>query len=320
MPKQKQTRSRRKSLYRVKNWSEYDKALVQRGSIIFWLSDDFERSWTYAGEKQRGAQFDYSDQALVIMQMIKNVFHLSNRATEGFVNSVFAMLRIALAVPDHTTLSRRGKTLKVKLPKKASGHMDIVMDSTGLKIYGEGEWKVRTHGKSKRRTWRKLHLGVDPASGEIQAAALTENSISDDSMARSLLEQIDQPIDRFAADGSYDKRKVYNGLNQHAPEAEVLIPPRRNAHIWQHGNSRLERHKRDENLRYIRKHGRKDWKQTSGYHVRSLAETAVFRFKTIFGGHLSARLIETQRTQALIRCAALNRMTHLGMPESYKVA
>jgi hypothetical protein len=320
MPKQKQTRSRRKSLYRVKNWSEYDKALVRRGSITFWLSDDFEQTWRYAGEKQRGAQFDYSDQAMIIMQTVKNVFHLSNRAAEGFVRSILAMLGIVLSVPDHTTLSRRGKTLKVKLPKKASGHLDIVMDSTGLKIYGEGEWKVRTHGKSKRRTWRKLHVGIDPDSGEIQAAALTENSISDDAMVEPLLEQIEQPIDRLAADGSYDKRKVYNGLNPYAPNAGILIPPRKNARLWKHGNSKSERHKRDENLRYIRKHGRKDWKQISGYHVRSLAETAVFRLKTIFGDQLSARLIETQRTQALIRCAALNRMTHLGMPESYKVA
>ena len=320
MPKRQKTHPRQKPLYRVKNWSEYDQALVQRGSITFWLSEDFEQIWCYAGEKQRGAQFEYSERAITIMQTVKNVFHLSNRATEGFVSSLFAMLKLTLCAPDHTTLSRRGKTLKVKLPKKASGHLNVVMDSTGLKIYGEGEWKVRNHGKSKRRTWRKLHLGVDPNSGEIQAAALTENSISDDMMVESLLQQIEQPIDRFAADGSYDKRKVYNGLNQYAPNAKVLIPPRKNAHIWQHGNSRLERLRRDENLRYIRRHGRKDWKQSSGYHVRSLAETAVFRMKIIFGDRLSARLIETQMTQALVRCAALNRMTHLGMPESYRVA
>jgi hypothetical protein len=194
------------------------------------------------------------------------------------------------------------------------------MDSTGLKIYGEGEWKVRTHGKSKRRTWRKLHVGVDPHSGEIQAAALTENSVSDDQMVAPLLQQVEEPIDRFAGDGSYDKRKVYNTLNQRAPNAEVLIPPRKNARIWQHGNTKAERLKRDENLRSIRKTGRSAWKQASGYHIRSLAETAMFRLKTIFGDHLSARLMETQQTQAMIRCAALNRMTHLGMPQSYKVA
>lgn len=320
MPKLTKTHSRLKSLYRVKNWSAYDQALVQRGSITFWLSDDFEQSWRYVGEKLRGSQFDYSEQAILIMQTVKNVFHLPNRATEGFMCSVFAMLELSLSVPDHTTLSRRGKGLKVVLPKKTSGHLDIVMDSSGLKIYGEGEWKVRSHGKSKRRTWRKLHVGVDPRSGEIQAAALTSNSVSDDQIVAPLLEQIAQPIDRFAGDGSYDKRKVYDTLNKHAPAAEVLIPPRKNARIWQHGNTKAERLKRDENLRTIRKSGRKAWKQSSGYHIRSLAETTMFRLKTIFGDRLSARLMETQVTQALVRCAALNRMTHLGMPESYKVA
>jgi len=320
MPKHTKTRSRPKTLYRVKNWSEYDQALVKRGSITFWLSDDLEATWRYTGEKQRGGQFDYSEQAIVMMQMVKNVFHLPNRATEGFMHSVFAMLKISLSVPDHTTLSRRGKDLKVILPKKVSGHLDIVMDSSGLKIYGEGEWKVRSHGKSKRRTWRKLHVGVDPQSGEIQAAVLTANSISDGQMVETLFAQIEQPIDLFAGDGSYDKRTVYDSLNQHAPETTILIPPRRNARIWQHGNTKAERLRRDENLRAIRKSGRKVWKQSSGYHIRSLAETTMFRLKTIFGDRLSARLMQTQATQAMIRCAALNRMSHLGMPDSYKVA
>lgn len=320
MPKLTKTHSRPKSLYRVKNWSEYDQALVQRGSITFWLSDDFEKSWSYVGEKQRGSQFDYSEQAIIVMQTVKNVFHLPNRATEGFMRSVFAMHEILLSVPDHTTLSRRGKELNVMLPKKASGPLDIVMDSSGLKIYGEGEWKVRTHGKSKRRTWRKLHLGVDPRSGEIQAAALTTNNVSDDQMVEPLLAQIEQPIGRFAGDGGYDKRKVYASLNEHVPNAHILIPPRKNARIWQHGNTKAERLRRDGNLRAIRKTGRKAWKQASGYHVRSLVETTMFRLKAIFGDRLSARLMETQNTQAMIRCVALNRMTHLGMPESYQIA
>ena len=135
-----------------------------------------------------------------------------------------------------------------------------------------------------------------------------------------MLEQIEQDIEKFAADGAYDKRKVYDSLNKHSPDVDILIPPRKNARIWQHGNTKAERHKRDENLRSIRKYGRKDWKKKSGYHVRSLSETAMFRLKTIFGDQLSTRLIETQTTQAFIRCAALNKMTHLGMPQAYKVA
>lgn len=320
MPKQKQTQSRRKELYRVKNWSEYEKALVQRGSITFWLSDDIEKTWLYVGEKQRGSQFDYSDKAIEIMLTLKEVFHLTNRGVEGFVRSLFQLMKIDLPVPDHSTLSKRGKTLKMKLPKKAKGSLNLVFDSTGLKIYGEGEWKVRKHGYSKRRTWRKLHLGADPENGEIQAVLLTENNISDDVVVKELLEQIEQTLLACAADGAYDKRKVYDALNKHSPEVKILIPPRKNARIWQHGNSKAERLKRDENLRYIRKHGRQQWKEDSDYHMRSLAETAMFRLKTIFGDELSARLLETQTTQALIRCLALNKMTHLGMPESYPVA
>jgi len=320
MPKQKQTQSRRKELYRVKNWSEYEKALVQRGSITFWLSDDLEKTWLYVGEKQRGSQFDYSDKAIEIMLTLKEVFHLTNRGVEGFVRSLFGMMKIDLPVPDHSTLSKRGKTLKVKLSKKASGSLNLVLDSTGLKIYGEGEWKVRKHGYSKRRTWRKLHLGADPDSGEIQAVLLTENNISDDAVVEDMLAQIEQILLSCAADGAYDKRKVYDALNGHSPDVDILIPPRKNARIWQHGNSKKERLKRDENLRYIRKYGRKQWKQESGYHIRSLAETIMFRLKIIFGDKLSARLLETQSTQALIRCLALNKMTQLGMPESYPVA
>lgn len=321
MPKHKtKTQPRPTTLYRVKNWSEYDKALVQRGSITFWLSDDFEKMWLYTGEKQRGSQFDYSDQAILMMLTVKEVFHLTNRGAEGFMRSMFDLMKINLPVPDHTTLSTRGKHLAVPLPKKTDQSLKIVMDSTGLKVYGEGEWKVRQHGVSKRRTWLKLHVGANPDDGEIQAVLLTENSVSDDQAVEKLLDQIDQTILDFAADGAYDKRNVYDGLNAHSPDARILIPPRKNARIWQHGNTQAERLKRDENLRTIRQHGRKAWKEKSGYHVRSLAETIMFRLKTIFGGQLSARLRETQTTQALLRCMALNKMTHLGMPESYQVA
>jgi hypothetical protein len=320
MPKQSKPSSRPKPLYRVKNWSEYEKALVQRSSITFWLSDDFEEAWLYAGKKQRGSQFDYSEKAIEIMLTIKEVFHLTNRGVEGFVRSLFEMLNIHLRVPDHSTLSKRGKTLRVRLPKKTNKSLNLVLDSTGLKIYGEGEWKVRKHGYSKHRTWRKLHVGANPDNGEIQVVVLTENSISDDAVVKQMLEQIEQTLLSCAADGAYDKRRVYEVLNAHSPEVEILVPPRKNARIWQHANSKEERLKRDENLRYIRKHGRQQWKEDSGYHIRSLAETIMFRLKIIFADKLSARRLETQTTQALIRCLALNRMTHLDMPESYPTA
>jgi len=192
MPKRTKPSSRPKPLYRVKNWSEYEKALVQRSSITFWLSDDFEEAWMYAGEKQRGSQFDYSEKAIEIMLLIKEVFHLTNRGVEGFVRSLFRMLNIPLCVPDHSTLSKRGKKLRVRLPKKTTKSLNLVLDSTGLKIYGEGEWKVRKHGYSKRRTWRKLHVGANPDNGEIQVAVLTKNSMSDDAVVKQMWNKSNQ--------------------------------------------------------------------------------------------------------------------------------
>ena len=320
MPKLTKKSSRPKRLYRVRNWPEYEKALIQRGSITFWLADDFEKVWLYVGKRQRGSQFEYSEKAIEIMLTIKEVFHLSNRSVEGFMRSVFAMLHLHLPIPDHTTLSKRGKSFTVRLPKNSQDGMNLVLDSTGLKVYGEGEWKVRKHGYSKHRTWRKLHVGANPDNGEIQVAVLTGNNTSDAAVVKEMLAQIEQTLLACAADGAYDQRKVYETLDEHSPDVQILIPPRKNAHIWQHGNSKEEPLKRDENLRYIRKYGRQQWKQDAVYHIRSLAETVMFRLKTIFGDKLSARLLETQTSQALIRCLALNRMTHLGMPESYLVA
>src|SRR6266496_2043794 len=177
MPKRTKPSSRPKPLYRVKNWSEYEKAIE-------------------------------------IMLLIKEVFHLTNRGVEGFVRSLFRMLNIPLCVPDHSTLSKRGKKLRVRLPKKTTKSLNLVLDSTGLKIYGEGEWKVRKHGYSKHRTWRKLHVGANPDNGEIQVAVLSGNSTSDAAVVKEMLAQIEQTLLACAADGAYDKRKVYEALDE----------------------------------------------------------------------------------------------------------
>ncbi len=320
MPKQTKPTPRQKPVYHLTNWADYEQALVQRGSLTCWLTDDFEQVWLHTGAKQRGSQFAYSDRAIEIMLTLKEVFGLTNRGVEGLVSSRFARLGLALPVPDHSTLCRRSQTITVTLPRRHHQRLDLVLDSTGLKVYGEGEWHVRQHGSSRRRTWRKLHLGINSADGEIQAAVMTDNRVSDDEAVGDLLAQISAQLDTGTADGAYDKRKVYDLFNAHSPGVKIVIPPRRGARLWQHGNARAERLKRDENVRAIRRVGRQAWKRQSGYHRRSLIETTMYRLKTIFGQHLSNRLFETQNTQNLIRCAALNRMTQLGMPQSYPVA
>ena len=228
------TRPRRKTIYHIRNWSAYDRALVQRGSLTIWISEEALTSWAYQGPRQRGAQFDYSDQAIEAVLTLKEVFHLSNREAEGLVRSIFALMQVGLAAPDHSTLSRRGRTVQIRLPKQTRGPLHVVMDSSGLKVFGEGEWKVRQHGWSKRRTWRKMHLSIDVTRGEVQAAMLSSAGVSDAEMVEPMLAQIDEPIERLTADGAYDKRAVYVSVQARAPDAEIAIPPRHNARIWQH--------------------------------------------------------------------------------------
>jgi Transposase DDE domain len=231
---------------------------------------------------------------------------------------VLGLLKVELPVPDYTTLCRRRRQLAVSLSRVATGDpLHVVVDATGIKVYGEGEWKVRSHGWSKRRTWCKLHVGVDAASGEIVAAAVTSNDLSDGQLLPDLLDQIDDPIAQVSGDGAYDTRDCFAAISER--QAQAAIPPRRGARIWQHGNSANPPLARDENLRCIRRIGRKRWKRACGYHRRSLAETAMFRIKTLFGERVRSYGFEGQAAELLIRCGALNRMTHVGMPDSYAV-
>lgn len=193
----------------------------------------------------------------------------------------------------------------------------VVVDSTGVKVYGEGEWKTRQHGWSKRRTWRKLHLGVDEATGEILVAVTSTNDVSDGQVLPDLLDGIEDEIEQVSADGAYDKRNCYDTIARR--QAKAAIPPRKGAKIWRHGNSKSDRHNRDQNLRRIRKVGRKRWKCESGYHRRSIAETTMFRFKVIFGGKLRSRKFDNQAVELFLQCAALNRMIQLAKPVSVLV-
>lgn len=314
---QRKTTSK-KGQYRISNWPDYNESLVKRGSITLWISTEDFGAWQPEEPPKRGGQRRYSDGAIQCLLMVRSFFHLTLRATEGFARSLLELMNLTLAVPDYTTICKRSKELAVCLPRKAQGPLHVVLDSTGLKVFGEGEWKVRQHGYTKRRTWRKLHLSVDSGSQEIQAVVLSEASLDDAGAVPAMLEQITEPIEQLDGDGAYDKRKVYDSCDEYGI-GRVAIPPRIDARIWQHGNCLAPPLVRDQNLRQIRKMGRQKWKRESGYHQRSLAETAMFRFKTIFGPYLQARSLPQQETEAKVKCAALNRITHLGMPESYRV-
>ena len=268
------------------------------------------------------------------MLSLKSLFGLAGRQTSGLMASLFDLMQVELSVPDHSTVSRRMSQLEVSLPVKDSNQArHVVIDSTGIKVYGEGEWKVRQHGVGKRRTWRavlpegvfrpanmpcKLQLALDEGTGEILAAVVSTNDWGDSEALPDLVEQIEGDIDQVSGDGAYDTRACYDPITERG--AKPVIPPCKNAVIGQHGNCKAPPHPRDEELRQIRQHGRKQWKQESDYHRRSLAETAMFRHKTAFGGKVQSRKFENQATELLCQCAMLNRMIQLGKPVSVPVA
>lgn len=325
-PKQKPSSKQPKAktcVYRVQNWPAYNNALRNRGSLTFWFSEEAILGWYYDGPSQQGAQYDYSDLAIQTALTFRSLFRLPFRQTQGFVQSLIDMMQLGLRAPDYSTLCRRQEVLSVDLGVKPTTEpVHVVIDSTGAKVFGEGEWKVRQHGWSKRRTWRKLHLAVDEATGEILAETLTTNSVDDASQVNPLLAQIRREIEAMGADGAYDKETVYAALehssHQHTP-IPPIIPPRRNAKIQQHGNCKEQPLPRDENLRRIRQIGRQMWKQESGYHRRSIAETAMSRYKRTFGAQLLAHTLVRQKVEARTNCAILNRMADLGRPDSVKM-
>jgi IS5 family transposase len=310
---------KKKTAFRIRNWSEYNASLRKRGSLTVWVSSEAVENWTtdeLTGEQ--GASPTYTDLAIETMATVQAIYGLAGRQTQGFLQSIFELMKLDLTAPDHSTLSRRRRRLEITLPiKDWSRSRHLVIDSTGVKVYGEGEWKVRQHGVGKRRTWRKLHFCTDEATMEIISVVASTNDVSDAEALPDLLQGAPGEIEQVSADGAYDQRKCYDALNKHG--AKAAIPPRKGAKIWQHANTKAERHARDENLRRIRKVGRKEWKKEGNNHRRSLAETQVFRFKTIFGDRLQTRQIDNQFKELILKSAILNQMTHLGMPDSVKV-
>jgi len=313
--------AKQKDKYKVTNWSSYNQSLVNRGSITIWFDEALQNNWYYEGQQQRGAQYKYSDACMTSLLQLKAVFGLKYRQLEGFVNSLLVLMGLNLEVPAYSQIDRRSRQLKVEIgAPKSKGALFLVFDSTGLKVYGEGEWKVRKHGYSKRRTWRKLHIGVDEKTGNIYAQVLSENGEGDGDAQQlpGLLDQVKSPVDRAGGDGAYDTYEVWDLLKER--NIQGIIPPQENAIYWVDKKGELLDLERNKILEQIDEKGRKKWKQESGYHRRSLAETAMFRFKTIFGSELYSRKLESQQTEAAIKIMCLNKMTGIGMPVSVKVA
>lgn len=309
-------KSRQKTGYQVTNWSAYNKSLVNRGDITFWFCEEVLANWEHENKGFKvGRPFVYSDTAIEVLLMLRELFQLPYRQTEGLGRALVKLMGADVAIPNYTSLAKRAAKLKIDITvEKVTGSIDVVVDSTGLKVHGEGEWKVRQHGVGKRRTWRKIHLAVDPDSHQIVAEVLTGNDCHDSEPALDLVKQSGCEINAFYGDGAYDSWDIHNELQER--EIDAIIPPRRGAVIKQHGNCKADPLPRDESVRHIRRDGRKKWKQEIGYHRRSNAETAMSRLKGAFGDKLKNRNFENQITETAIRCKLLNVFVMIGMPLS----
>jgi hypothetical protein len=304
--------------HRVINWAEYDASLRQRGSLTVWFSDEAVAAWRAAPRTTRGGQPWYSPLAILTALTLRAVFRLGLRQTEGLIGSILHLLGLELAVPDHTTLSRRAGTLEVPRPRPTGGAVHLLVDSTGLRLTGPGEWLLEKHGTKARRSWRKLHLGVDAGTGRIEAVELTGHETDDGSRVGPLLDQVDDPVASFTGDGAYDREDVYGAVAERHPAAAVVVPPRRDAVPSVAAETAPTQ--RDRHLRCIAEHGRMGWQKASGYNRRTLAEAAMSRYKRVIGDALRSRTDGRQATEVAIGAHVLNRMLELGRPESVRIA
>jgi hypothetical protein len=286
-------------------WPAYNSTLIDRGKLTFWIPDTLKEVW-YCDEAQDRT---YTDRAIEVLSVLRFKFSLTLRELEGFANSIFSWMGLDLKVPSYSTLCRRLETLSLILWQeiKSNDKLHIVVDATGLKVYGEGEWKVRTHGYGKRRTWRKLHLAVDEKNNRILGAVLSTNDFKDNEVFPVLIEQVEaKNVARVTGDGAYDDKKCFAWAE--ANKVKAVFPPKKGAKVHQHGNSKKKPKMRDTLVRGIKKLGRPAWKKQVKYHRRSIAETAMYRFKVLLGDRLQSRKFANQWAEVLIKVNILNKM------------
>ena len=302
--------------YKTTNWSDYNAALKQRGSLSIWF--DAEMAWEAKPSGKRGRQQAYSDAAIQACLTIKVLFGLPLRQTTGFVESLLALTGLEWPVPDFSTLCRRQRTLPVSIPYRgSSGPLHLLIDSTEIKAEGEGEWNARKHGGPKRRLWRKIYIGIDEETLEIRAVEVTSSSIGDAPMLPDLLNQIpaDEDLGSVTADGAFDTRKCHDAIA--ARNSHAVIPPRKNAKFWKADTpGAIARNEAVRSSKYL---GRALWRHLTGYHRRSRVETKMHCLK-LLGQRLSAWDFDRQDAEIQIRAAILNGFTALGIPKTVAAA
>ena len=302
--------------YRTTNWPEYNAALRRRGSLLVWL--DREMEWTAPKLGRPGRPQTFSDAAIQFCLSIKVLFGLALRQAIGMVASLLKLAGLDWPVPDYSTLCRRQRTVTIQIPfRRSDGNLNLLVDSTGVKMRGDGEWQVRKHGPSRRRQWRKVHLAMDVATGDIRGVEFTSSREGDSPVLPGLLAQIptDQPIGTVTADGAYDTRMCHSAIAERG--ASAVIPIRKNGRAWKDDGPAAKA--RNETLRASRHFGRALWKRLTGYHARSRVEAQMRRLKA-FGERIASRDPHRQTAEIHTRIALMNRFSALGRAKIERVA
>ena len=304
----------------LRSWREYDASLRQRGSLTVWFTEEAVAARRAEARTTPGGQPWHSPLAILTAPTLRALFRLALRQTEGLIGSVIGLLGLDLAVPDHSTLSRRAATLEVPppRPRRDGEPMHMPLHSTGLKRCGAGEWLVEKHGAKTRRSWRTLHIGMDADIGQIVAAALTRKKVDDASQVGPLLDQVAAPVSSLTADGAYDQDGVSAAVAGRHPAAAIIVPPRSTAVPSETAETAPTQ--RDRHLQFIAKHGRAAWQKASGYTKRARAEAAIGRFKQVIGDGLRSRTDQRRVTEVDVAVHALNCMLELGRRISVRTA
>ena len=305
----------KKATYKVKNWAQYNDGLRKRGDITVWFTEEAIKSWTPASTLMKGRPQKYSNLAIETCLFLRIVCSLPLRQTEGFARSLVHLMGLSFDVPDYSTLSKRSINLELSaLAQTLQPGSHVIIDSTGLKVYGKDEWHQNKHGVNPRRTWRKLHIAIDE-NHQIIAYDITDNLKGDPTTAVDLLNQIEHSFNVVMGDGAYDSVKLTNAILSKQPDASIVIPPPSDAVISQEANTQ-----RDQHILLLEEVGRIAWQKENDYGLRSLVELCILRYKKIIGSSMKAREIPQQKTEGGIAVRVLNRMTSLGMPISVKVS
>jgi hypothetical protein len=289
-----------------RNWTEYNKSLVNKGSLTVWIDPSTYAQWIYKSGKRGRPKF--SSYVIKVGWILKTVYRLTFRALQGFFNSILQLMKLPMKAPDYSLFSKRADEVLDDLPRLSTRRpTDLVIDASGFKVYGEGEWKVKIHGKDKPRRWIKAHIAIDPKSQEVIGLEVTENTIGDAPMLPKLIEKAPKSVSRVTADGAYDKFKCRKLLREKGILG--IIPPPTNARMRE-GDEFIDRNDALKIIGYFGGDGvgRSIWKKLIGYHQRSLVETAFSSLKRLFGDRLQGKIMKTQVLELNLRCWVLNQI------------